>query len=340
MKHVNIPIFIPHLGCPHTCVFCNQCTISGASTFDPATAEEQIIKALSTIDSDTACEIAYFGGSFTGIDRGLMIYLLDVAEKFVRCGRVAGIRCSTRPDYISRDIAEILSRYTISTVELGVQSMSDAVLSASQRGHTPEDTRRAAALLHEYNIKSGGQMMMGLPRSTPADEEECARAICSLGFKEARVYPTIVFYGTKLAAMWRRGEYEPLTLEDAVERTANVLQILDAGGVKVLRVGLCDNENLHSGEYEAGPNHPAIGELAASRVYYKKIKDALSGADIAGKDVEIYVPRGAVSKAVGQHKCNRDKIIAEYKPRSLRFIARDATRENNTVYSVENKTVN
>ncbi|MBQ7383185.1 MAG: radical SAM protein, partial [Clostridia bacterium] len=134
-KHVNIPIFIPHLGCPNDCVFCNQRSISGRQSFDVSEVEPQIEQVLSTLSEDTEREIAFFGGSFTGIDRELMLYLLGVAKKYIDSGRVSGIRLSTRPDYIDRERLDILSRYGVSAVELGLQSMDERVLAASRRGH-------------------------------------------------------------------------------------------------------------------------------------------------------------------------------------------------------------
>ena len=107
MRHINIPIFIPHLGCPNQCIFCNQRYISGRSDFEVESVETQIIQVLSTVSIDDECEIAFFGGSFTGIDRNLMISLLEIAQKYVNLGRVKGIRMSTRPDYISKEIIDI-----------------------------------------------------------------------------------------------------------------------------------------------------------------------------------------------------------------------------------------
>ena len=319
MRHVNIPVFIPHLGCPHTCVFCNQRTISGTREFDPCELEEIVETALSTVSAEDDCELAFFGGSFTGIDRGLMTELLDRAERYVSAGRISRIRCSTRPDYIDNEILDILGRYTIGTVELGIQSMSEAVLRLSERGHMPEDSRRACRLLRERGMTVGGQMMIGLPGATLEDELECARFICESGCREARVYPTIVFRGTELCRMMRRGSYMPMSVEEAVERTSRVLEIFDGAGVKVLRVGLCDSENLHNDEYEAGPNHASIGELSSSRVFFRRITDVLDGADVSGKHVTVTVPRGAVSKAVGHRGCNRMLINEKYAPRALTF---------------------
>ncbi len=318
-RHVNIPVFIPHLGCPHMCVFCNQRTISGVREFDPESVRDIIDGALSTVAADDDCEIAFFGGSFTGIGRALMVRLLDIAEEYVRSGRVSRLRCSTRPDYIDGDVLDILDGYSMKTVELGIQSMSARVLALSERGHSPDDSRRAVAMLRERGYAVGGQMMVGLPGSTRDDETECAKFIAESGCTECRVYPTLVFTDTELCRMGERGEYAPLSVDEAVERTADVLEIFDKYCVRVLRVGLCDGENLHSSEFHSGPNHPAIGELAASRIFMRRIDGALEGLT-QGADVEIHVPIGAVSKAVGNRGVNKDAIKNKYAPARLRFV--------------------
>ena len=201
-KHANIPLFIPHLGCPNRCVFCNQHTISGTVCFRKESVCTQIETVLATIPRDMPCEIAFFGGSFTGIDRDLMVYLLNLATSYVYAGRVRAIRFSTRPDYITPEIVRILARYPIGMAELGIQSMSDRVLAACDRGHTAVDTVTACGLLRDAGIPYGGQMMLGLPESTAEDERECAAAIAALGCTESRIYPTIVFRDTPLAALW------------------------------------------------------------------------------------------------------------------------------------------
>ncbi len=321
-KHINIPIFIPHLGCPNQCVFCNQHAISGNCSFRKEDIVPQIETVLSTVSGDTDCEIAFFGGSFTGIDRELMRYCLDTAESYVRQGRVSGIRMSTRPDYITEEILEILRQYTVTAVELGVQSLSDRVLSVCRRGHTAGDTYRAVRLLHEFDIPFVGQMMVGLPTSTAEDEIFCAEEISSLGAVGCRIYPTVVFRETELGGMTERGEYTPLTIEEAAERAASVLDVFVRNGVQCLRIGLCDSENLHSDAYCSGPNHPAMGELTGSALYLKRIcreADRLSGS-LNGENLVIQVPKGDISLAVGQKQGNKRKIIEKYHLKSLKFL--------------------
>lgn len=331
-KHANIPLFIPHLGCPNRCVFCNQHTISGTVCFHSASVRDKIETALATIPADVPCEIAFFGGSFTGIDRELMLCLLELATEYVRAGRVRSIRFSTRPDYITAEIVQILTRYPIGMAELGIQSMSDRVLSACDRGHTAADTVTACKLLHEAGIPYGGQMMLGLPEATAADERECAAAIANLGCTESRIYPTIVFRDTPLAVLWANGSYRPLSIEDAVERAADVEEIFHAREVHTLRIGLCDSENLHSSDCLAGPVHPAMGELVASRIYLRRIEDAMERLPQGiPEKVTVWVPKGDISMAVGQKKTNILRIKNKYNVKSLHFLENPALIRYNIV---------
>ena len=311
-QHANIPIFIPHLGCPNDCVFCNQRTISGHNSFDPSSVRQEIESALATLGERRA-EIAFFGGSFTGIDRALMIYLLDVAEEYVKSGKVSGIRLSTRPDYIDSEILDILKKYTVNAVELGIQSTSDEVLSLSKRGHTARAAEKAARAVVDAGFNFVGQMMIGLPGSTPESEAKTALDICRLGAVAARVYPTVVFRKTELCNMSGRGEYTPLDNVTAVSRTADVLDIFDKNSVDVIRVGLCASENLASEEEVAGgANHPALGELAMSELFFRRICEKLGDSPQNGKDLRIYVPLGSVSKVVGQKKHNIERLREKY----------------------------
>ena len=315
------------------CVFCSQRAISGVSSFVPDKAREIIEEVLYGVREDTACEIAFFGGSFTGIDRELMISLLDLAEEYVSRKKVSGIRFSTRPDYIDEEIIGILEKYTISAAELGIQSFSDRVLSLSKRGHTAAQSEKAVKLLRNAGFSVVGQMMIGLPGSTPEDEEETARRICELGAAAARIYPTVVFRDTELCSMAERGEYVPLRNEEAVLRSAAVLDIFVEHGVECLRIGLCESENLRSdSRVYAGANHPALGEMTAGELYYRRITEAFrmfTAEEIKGKTAVIETAPGEISKAVGQKKANKERIIGNYPIRNIKFIEnRSLTRYN------------
>ena len=319
MRHINIPVFIPHLGCPNQCVFCNQRSISGVREFYPETVASEIERALSTVSPEDEAEIAFFGGSFTGIDKDLMISLLEIAGGYVKAGRVKSIRCSTRPDYINEEIIAVLKRYGVNTVELGLQSSCDRVLELSKRGHNFEAERKACRLIVENGIKLIGQMMIGLPGSDLRSELETAEFIVRSGAVGARIYPTVVFRDTELCSMTEMGEYTPLTLDEAVSRSAAVLEVFISGGVEVIRIGLQASENLSDPEcFFAGPNHAALGELVIGEVYYNKILKALSDMNLSGdENITVRVSHGALSKAIGQNGKNKLRLKERYK--NIRF---------------------
>lgn len=329
MKHINIPIFIQHMGCPNQCVFCDQHAISGAHSFSFEKVRGDIETVLSTSEK-CECEIAFFGGSFTGIDRTLMVKLLDIAEEYVRSGRVKGIRMSTRPDYISREICEILHRYTVSQVELGLQSFSAKVLEVSKRGHTPEVSYKAMRLLRDEGFSIVGQMMTGLPGATSETEKETARIICSEGADGSRIYPCVVFRNTPLAKMTERGEYTPMTVTEAVERSAAAYRIFLENGVECLKIGLHESDNLHSETtYFAGPNHPAIGELIRGKIYCENILKSLEDKDVKGKNITVFVPRGATSMTVGQKQCYKAEIVEKTGVKSLKILENESLARYN-----------
>ena len=204
-RHVHIPIFVPHLGCPHTCVFCNQHSITGQGSFSIENFHHTVKEHLATCPENAHKEIAFFGGSFTAIDRNLMTQLLLLAKQYVDNGKVDGIRLSTRPDAINGEIVDILKAYPVHTVELGIQSTSDEVLLASERGHTAKDSEAACHLLKQNGFSVVGQMMSGLPLSTAENELQTAKNMIAWGVNAVRIYPTVVFPDTALDSMVRRG---------------------------------------------------------------------------------------------------------------------------------------
>lgn len=318
MKHINIPIFIPHLGCPNDCAFCNQRSISGKLSFDISSVRREIEAALSTV-TDASAEIAFFGGSFTGIDRDLMIDLLNIAEEYVKKGSVQSIRLSTRPDYISREILDVLKLYSVKTVELGIQSMDDAVLAASKRGHTSSDTVKACKLIREYGFSLVGQMMIGLPGATGESEKNTAKLICEMGAEAARIYPIVVLKNTELEKWADNGTYRLLDGDELIERSADVLEMFRDNNVKVLRVGLHSGEGLTSGEDIAcGYYHPAMGELVEGEIYYRRIKKLLQNAQ-KSSSVTVTVPTGCLSKAIGQKGRNRERLKREFDLKIMDF---------------------
>ena len=322
-KHVNIPVFIPHLGCPNMCVFCNQRSISGVDEFDLRSVISDIESALSTIDCEsTEVELAFFGGSFTGIDRALMIDLLEIGKSYLDRGLIKSMRCSTRPDYINEEILELLKKYGMSTVELGIQSMDDSVLLASRRGHLSSVTRDACRAVLKSGLALVGQMMIGLPGASVESEIECAEFISDCGATAARVYPTVVFHETELCSMCESGVYLPLSLDEAVKRTCRVLDVFDKKQIKVIRVGLCSGENLTDpSRVYAGANDESIGEMAMSALYYERICAVLDKmGDLIGRGCVIHCGVGSVSKISGHRRKNKTALYEKYGIKSLKIL--------------------
>ena len=334
-KHINISIFIPHVGCPNACVFCNQRKISGHARFEKYAVREELEKAFSTVDGTLPTQIAYFGGSFTGIDREEMTELLSVANEYIDRGLCESIRISTRPDYIDREILDILREYRVASVELGIQSTDDAVLCACKRGHTAEDSFRAAALVKEYGFELIGQMMVGLPAATAESERRTAEDICRMGADGARIYPAVVFAETALADMTANGEYQPLTQETSVIRAANALTVFLENDVPVIRLGLQSGEALETGEgVVAGGYHPAVGELAYSRCFRDMLARSLGDRETQGKIALVRAHRSDVSKVIGQRGENRSYLIQRFLLKELRVVTDGGAVKNHPSISI------
>lgn len=295
--HRNLPFFVPFAGCPNCCVFCSQTKITGVAAEKELEAEISELRAM--LEAEQGCfdesQIAFFGGSFTAISRDRMVKLLSVANEYIDKGVASSIRVSTRPDCIDEEIIGILKQYRVKNVELGIQSTNDSVLDKSGRGHDASISFESTKLLRESGIDFCGQMMIGLPDSDIDCEMQTARDIVRMGASEARIYPTVVFEGTKLYEMTKAGEYTPLTLDDAVERSAKCYKIFLDAGVKMLRIGLHASENLKNAPY--GATHNAIGELVKSVVYCDIIKE--NAPDCEGKILEVTIRRADASMLCG-----------------------------------------
>ena len=311
-KHANIALFIPHNGCPHQCAFCNQRTISGAA--EQPTADDvraAVHTALTSPKFDGAsAEIAFFGGSFTAIERGYLLELLRAAHEFVKNGAVAGIRISTRPDAIDREILDILKQYGVTAIELGAQSMRDEVLSKNRRGHTARDVVNASRLIRQYGFSLGLQMMTGLYGDDDAGARDTARRLAALQPDTMRIYPTVVLEGTELAEKMRAGEYQPQNYEAAAALCAELLEFFEDKGIKVIKLGLHASDGVE-GQRVGGAYHPAFRELCEGILYQQKIRRILTAQYPNGGDFVVYVDRHEMSKASGQKKCNVLKLAQE-----------------------------
>ncbi|MBQ2829305.1 MAG: radical SAM protein [Clostridia bacterium] len=305
MKKYNVSIFVPHLGCPNNCSFCNQKSISGKSV----SPTEEDVRSACEIAKKTAPsnegEIAFFGGSFTAIEREYMVKLLKSAYPYVKEGFFKGIRISTRPDCIDSEICTLLKEYGVTSVELGCQSMDDEVLEKNLRGHTASDVENAVKVLRDFGFETGLQMMTGLWGSSTEKDIETAEKIIALKPDTVRIYPTIVLENTLLEKKFRAGEYKVMSLEETVELVSRLLLMFEENNIAVIRTGLHSGGNVEEG-YVAGAYHPAFKELCESRIYFEKIIEQIE--NLPKGDVVIKVPEGALSQATGQKKSNRVRI--------------------------------
>ncbi|MBQ3195788.1 MAG: radical SAM protein [Clostridia bacterium] len=323
-KHKNIPFFIPHSGCKNNCTFCSQTKITGYSL--PA---EQIAKEaerlISVVDESldylggSEAQIAFFGGSFTGIERDRMLLLLQTAWEYVKKGKVAGIRLSTRPDYIDEEILAILKKYGVTHIELGLQSTDEVVLSATNRGHGRDVCFKNAEMIVNAGFELVGQMMIGLPFSTEEKEIQTAKDIVAMGASAARIYPTVVFEETKLYEQCLKGEYMPLSIEDAVRRSLECLKVFRKADVEILRIGLHSSEELKNAPY--GANHPAVGELVYGEEMYEQICDLIGLAGTIGRALKIYVADNKVSIASGLNGRNKKRLMQKYDFKAIKIFA-------------------
>lgn len=328
MRHYNIPIFVPHHGCPHDCAFCNQKQITATQAEPDAAQTEQIIEtALSTIPQDSEVEVAFFGGSFTGIPVETQRALLETVQPYWQSGRVRGIRLSTRPDYIKEEILQMLREYHVTSIELGVQSMRDEVLQKNARGHTAQQVREASRLIRQAGFSLGLQMMVGLDGSTEADERYTAQELISLKPDTVRIYPTIVLPDTELMRRYEAGEYQPLELEACVTLCAKLVDMFEENHMQIIRLGLQSTELIHETGNLVGPYHSSFGELVYIRQFRDKIEALVK--DVPGKTVCLRVNPKDISRAVGNRKSTLH-YFAETYHKTLRF-CQDKQQERGAV---------
>lgn len=325
MKQTNLSIFVPHVGCPHRCSFCDQRSISGTQKPPRAADVEELLttQAEHLTASGIKAEIAFFGGSFTAIERGYMLELLEAAKAAVeRFSCYNGIRCSTRPDCISPQIISVLKAYGVTFVELGAQSMSDEVLQANERGHSAQDVRNAAQLIRESGIGLGLQMMTGLYKDSESAVLDTAREFIALKADAVRVYPTVILKGTRLGELYESGEYRTFSFEMTVDLCAKLLRMFDAAGIPVIRMGLHASKDVER-DMLGGVYHPALSEIVQSRIFLDDMRQAL--CQMPQGEYVIYTDPRNISKAVGQKRSSIITLAGEgysvsVKPRQGAYI--------------------
>ena len=284
-KHAIIPIFIPHYGCGYDCVFCNQNKITGVKSIPRyEEVEAKIDKWLSTLRplseaSDNyakTVELAFYGGSFTGIPMEVQSSYLDIAKRYKELGRIDKIHLSTRPDYIDENILENLKKHSVDTIELGAQSFDDEVLMASKRGHDSKCTEKSAKLIKDYGFELGLQLMVGLPKDTLKSSIHSANEVVRLSPSLARIYPTVMLEDTELLNMYKNGEYKPLTRDEAVKRAKSIYLILEKAGITIMRVGLKSGDIIDNSVIDSPAYHPAFRQLVESEIARDRIENLIN----------------------------------------------------------------
>ena len=318
-KKYVIPIFVPHLGCPHDCSFCNQNKISGEKN---QVTKEDVKKTIEYYlehikEPNGNIEVAFFGGSFTGIDEDKQNELLEAAYSYIKAGKISSIRISTRPDYINKNILKRLKKYKVKTIELGVQSANDYILKKAERGHTFEDVKKASKLIRWHGFTLGHQMMVGLQDSTKIDEINTAKALIKLKPKMVRIYPVLVIKGTKLAKEYENGTYKPLTVVQAVEVCKELVTMFNRKNIDIIRIGLQNTDEITSPDMEnsevlAGPYHPAFRQLVESSLWYDAIVNKIKKLNVKVKEVQVEVNSQDVNNVIGHKKENVEKLKELY----------------------------
>lgn len=307
MKRSNVSIFVPHNGCPYKCSFCDQKSITGQN-IQPSIddVEKTISIAMKSLKEKTKdSEIAFFGGSFTAINREYMIELLDTANKYVLNKVFKGIRISTRPDAIDDEILTILKEKGVTSIELGAQSMDDNVLLLNNRGHSSQDVVSASELIKRYGFSLGLQMMTGLYGSNYDIDYATGLKLAILKPDTVRIYPTVIMKNTELQRLYKFHVYTPMGFDECVNLCSELLLLFDKFDIPVIRLGLHDSKSLYE-NMVAGCYHPAFRELCESRILLNNCLSILEGMD--EKDVIIYVNPSTVSKMVGHKRENINKL--------------------------------
>lgn len=325
-RHYIIPIFIPHRGCPHDCVFCNQRKITG---LDTEVTENDVINTiennLSTMKSESTKEIAFFGGSFTGLDISVQNSFLRIAKKYKNLGKIDKIRLSTRPDYINDEIIENLKKNSVDIIELGVQSMDRDVLIESNRGHNTQDVYRAVKLIKDNDFILGLQMMIGLVGDNKSKSLNTAKEFIRLKPDFVRIYPTLVVKDTFLEKLYSEGKYSPLSLDETIEYTKDILMLFNYYEIPVIRIGLQPTDNISlNNDIVTGPFHPSIRHIVESKIYASILDMFFSGKNFKSKKLIITLNNKLVSNFVGYKGQNLKKLKTKY---DIKVVGTDTTDE-------------
>lgn len=320
-KHAIIPIFIPHEGCPNDCVFCNQKIITARSKPVTAGDVKNIIETyLPTLQNRglEVIEVAFFGGSFTGIPIEKQSEYLKIAYEYKEKGLIDKIHLSTRPDYISNEILDNLKKYKVDVIELGVQSFDQDVLNLSKRGHTVEDVYLACDLIKKFDFTLGIQLMIGLPGDTFEKSIESAKKAALIKPKLARLYPTVILENTELAKMYKDGRYPGLTEDEAVKTCAEMYKILYDADINIMRVGLKSTDLVTNNSDLGGNYHPAFRQLVEGEIAKDAIEKGL--LKISNNNISFASNSKSFSNMIGHKGVNKKYFESKYPDIHINFI--------------------
>lgn len=322
-KQYIIPIFVPHKGCPHDCIFCNQKKITGqVEETSIESVELKIQEYLKTIPPNIKPDVAFYGGSFTAIDIEVQSKLLKAANKYIQLGFINSIRISTRPDCITQKILDNLKKYGVRVIELGIQSMDDSVLAFSRRGHDSKDVIKAVSLIKENKFILGVQMMIGLPGDNYNKCLQTALSLIDLHPQIARIYPALVVRDTYMEDLYKKKEYKTLELTEAVEMCKNLLIAFEKNNIEVIRIGLQPTDNIQIGkDIVAGPFHPSFRQLVDSLIYKDIMSYLLKNNKCYDVDsVSFRINPSEVSLMIGHKKENINFIKKSFCIRNIQII--------------------
>lgn len=338
-----IPIFIMSRGCPRRCLYCNEAL---TAEHHPDRLEEKGFRktVLDALDRHRGRsgprQIAFYGGTFTGLPREEQRRLLGLAAPFLRQGAVDAIRISTRPDEIDAAGLDLVGGLGVKIVEVGAQSLDDHVLRLSRRGHTAADTQRAFALLKERGFQTGIHLMAGLPGDSPARFSETIDNVIALSPHTVRIHPTIVLKDTPLADAFGRGDYRPLSLAEAVSQCKDALKRLTAAGIEVIRMGLQSTPALAApGAVVAGPFHPAFRSLVESAIFLD-MATALGesvGPGGQNRSLAFRVSPADLSPFKGPRKANIDALAERFAPAPIAVAADPCLPRRTLVLTASNR---
>ncbi|MDU4379384.1 MAG: radical SAM protein [Anaerococcus vaginalis] len=313
-KEYIIPIFIPFLGCPHDCAFCNQVKITNyKDNINKENTIRQINQYLSYFPkNENLKEIAFFGGSFTGLDEKVMTSYLEIALNYKKKGIIDRIRLSTRPDYINNSILDILKKYEVDVIELGIQSLDNEILNANERGHSKEDSIMASKLIKDYGFKLGHQIMPGLYKDSFDKAIKTGLESIKMNPDMVRIYPTLVIKDTKLEKLYKEGLYKPLSLDEAIEISSRLYMIYSYKKIPVIRIGLQPTENINEKkDVVAGPFHPSIRQLVETNIHKIYLEELINKYRLKNK-IKIHISNREISIIAGNKKANKNYFYKKY----------------------------